>query len=1205
MSLSVASNTAGVSSSRLVAAVGILRNVVFAAFVLKYLRKAQILVAVKGPQGALMHVIKVLLQTISTATRRLVPAANNLVQMEVQKSVRSVQKQIIGAAIDADKGPTYDRLPAKGLDVTAIRAEHNRYMSMGRLGDESWKSGKVSGAVYHGGAEMSNLLTEAYGLWSISNPLHPEVFPAIRKMEAEVVSMVLRMYNAPAEACGSVTSGGTESLLMCVKAYRDLAKAERGITEPEMVIPVTIHAAFDKAAGYFGVKIVHIPVDDRTGMVDVTKVARAINRNTIMLAGSAPNFPHGIIDDIPALAALAKRYGLPMHVDCCLGGFIVPFMAKAGFPLPFDVDFRVDGVTSISVDPHKYGFAPKGSSVILYRERRYRNYQYFVTTEWPGGVYASPSIAGSRPGALIAGCWTAMVHMGEDGYVKTTCEIVGAARKIIRGGKPSIESIEGLRVIGDPRVSVVAFDAEPPLKIFGVADLLSKKGWHLNCLQNPTSVHIACTLLTVKAADQLVEDMRDAVKQLREDPKKGEGELAAIYGTVATVPDRNVLVDVDILRLITAWLNPESLLDRTTLLRCLRASTALLELAAPILWSAGAVLDTRTGIEGRLTGGRCDISLVLGALGKLNKPVKGATADSTDGRMAWRWKIYLGAVKTLRIKSAPKKGRFGRGPPYLTAASITPWIGKVDELILEVIASEVDYDRENWHAWLDARWSANEVPRALTLHRVSWEDKVARRWACHRGVKELSLIHLRGTRLLEEVLAARRGKLDAIRVEWMPRGFLPRQDMLNSQQVMERLKDFRLRHGGGLTIIHLSSEGEMFDIPDGLPVTSLCIGLSRQRFMSFSLAAAADSLRSLTVVEPADVMLSTLEQWIPQMNVLSEVNLQLPYTNHASLLRAMHGVASLRRLTLNLRNLTTEADLTHVAALADTLPALTELGIRGSCVADGSNFDSIVMALPRLATLRIEITGIRGFVSLPLQLRKLSLSGMLLGVDWELVKARGLPFLEYIRLAETAQVDDRFKDMVPRLHDDVLHLIISRLNPESLLDRTTLVRCLRASTFLLELSAPILWSNQVLLDNRIGIQGRSTSGFCDLGTVLKALGVSTEGGGTGGDSQAGVEGHKGTLFLTAGFVAPWLGRVDELIVEVVTAKADRDRGDWKEWLDARWGSSELPTALTILRAEWNDEETKRYTGHKSIVELSVVGIESRLLNEDWQRGRAN
>ena len=203
-------------------------------------------------------------------------------------------------------------------------------------------------------------------------------------MESEIISMCLKMYNAPSTGCGNVTSGGTESLLMAIKAYRDMAYELRGVTEPEMIVPSTIHAAVNKGAAYFGVYIHLVPVDPVTGKVNVSQVRRLINSNTIMIAGSAPNFPHGIIDDIPALSELAVKYRIPLHVDACLGGFLIPFAEKAGYPLPHLVDFRLKGVTSISVDTHKYGFAPKGSSVIMYRTNDIRKFQYFVTTEWPG-----------------------------------------------------------------------------------------------------------------------------------------------------------------------------------------------------------------------------------------------------------------------------------------------------------------------------------------------------------------------------------------------------------------------------------------------------------------------------------------------------------------------------------------------------------------------------------------------------------------------------------------------------------------------------------------------------------------------------------------------------------------------------------------------------------------------------------------------------
>ncbi|KAJ3416545.1 hypothetical protein HDV05_001282 [Chytridiales sp. JEL 0842] len=529
------SSSSSLSLTKRFPIINILRNLIVAYFLFNQGSKFWAYVKIKGLVGALKGVRAQILQTLMTATRSAIPGANKLVQAEVQKSVKSLQSKLVNSTPNDKK---YTKLPETGMDLTSLRGELSRYQGMGHV---DWKAGKVSGAIYHGGEELSALITEAYGLFNVSNPLHPEIFPGVRKMEAEVVSMVLRMYNAPSGAVGTITSGGTESLLMAIKTYREMGRALKGITEPEMIAPVTIHAAFDKAASYFNIKLVHIPIDSQTGKVDLKKVANAINKNTIMLAGSAPNFPHGIIDDIPALAALAKKHKIGMHVDACLGGFIVPFANKAGFPLPHPCDFTVDGVTSISVDTHKYGFAPKGSSVIMYRAPDIRDHQYFIVTDWPGGVYASPAIAGSRPGALIAGCWAAMMRMGEKGYVETTKAIIGAARKIVKG----IETTEGLRVIGNPVLSVVAFESSSPnLNVYAVGDLLSRKGWHLNMLQFPQAIHIACTYLTVPVADQLVADIKEAVEAIKKDPKAGNGEVAAIYGTAANVPDRSIIADV-------------------------------------------------------------------------------------------------------------------------------------------------------------------------------------------------------------------------------------------------------------------------------------------------------------------------------------------------------------------------------------------------------------------------------------------------------------------------------------------------------------------------------------------------------------------------------------------------------------------------------------------------------------------------------------
>lgn len=451
-----------------------------------------------------------------------IPSVNRKVSIQLNAASADMEKKL------APKEPGIVRwleLPEDGKSSDWLKDEVD---ALSRLPATDWKSGKVSGAIYHGGEELENVITNAMNRYVISNPLHPDIFPGVRKMEAEVVKMILELYNAPAEAAGTTTSGGTESILMACKSYRDWGRDVKGITKPEMIIPVSAHAAFDKAAHYFGIKIHHISVNEKTRQVDVARVKRAINSNTVMIVGSAPNFPDGAVDDISSLGRLAKKYNIGLHVDCCLGSFLVPFVKQCGFEMiPFD--FQVEGVTSISCDTHKYGFAPKGSSVIMYRSSKWRHYQYSVLTSWPGGVYASPSIAGSRPGSIIAGTWVAMMFVGKKGYLESCKSIVGTAKKL---EKVIREEIPELEVLGKPLVSVVAFKEKKGMgvNIYELGDHLSSKGWHLSALQNPPALHIACTRPTINAIDSLIGDLKEGIKSVKSNKDGGKGDMVTLYG---------------------------------------------------------------------------------------------------------------------------------------------------------------------------------------------------------------------------------------------------------------------------------------------------------------------------------------------------------------------------------------------------------------------------------------------------------------------------------------------------------------------------------------------------------------------------------------------------------------------------------------------------------------------------------------------------
>ncbi|KAI2657828.1 Sphingosine-1-phosphate lyase 1 [Labeo rohita] len=413
-------------------------------------------------------------------------------------------------------GMSYTKLlPAQGLTHKQLLDKIREYET---LSEVDWAKGKVSGAVYWGDEKLTDLLVKVYGEFAWTNPLHPDLFPGVRKMEAEVVRMTCALFHGGPDSCGTVTSGGTESILMACKAYRDMAH-ERGIKHPEIIAPVSVHAAFDKAAHYFGMKLIHIPLDKKTMKVDVKAMRRAISRNTAMLVCSAPHFPHGIMDPIVEVAKLAVKYNIPFHVDACLGGFLIVFMEKAGFKLdPFD--FR-------------YGYAPKGSSVVLYSDRKFRHYQYFVAPDWQGGIYASPSMAGSRPGGIIAACWATMMHMGEKGYVDATKKVVETARKI----KAGVRQIDGIFVFGDPEVSVVALGSDL-FDIFRLSNALTSKGWNLNTLQFPSSIHICVTMLHTQpgVAEQFISDVKREVAIIMKNPKEKT--------TGMSIPDRSMVTEV-------------------------------------------------------------------------------------------------------------------------------------------------------------------------------------------------------------------------------------------------------------------------------------------------------------------------------------------------------------------------------------------------------------------------------------------------------------------------------------------------------------------------------------------------------------------------------------------------------------------------------------------------------------------------------------
>ena len=439
---------------------------------------------------------------------------------------------------------SHECLPEKGRDKDDIFRDLS---IMAEEENAKWKTGRVSGTFYHAGDEHLSFLNNVFGLFSHENTIQFDLCPSMFKMESEILAMTAKMLNGEAvkahhpedQVCGTLTSGGTESILMAIKAYRDRARTEKNISTAEIIIPHTAHPAFDKAGQYFGVKMVHIPVFEPDFRVNPAAVESQINENTIAIVGSAGNYPYGLIDPLEALSDIALKHDLGFHVDGCLGGFILPWIEKLGYHVPI-FDFRLPGVTSMSADTHKFGFGLKGTSVVLYRNSNLRRYQYFNVPDWPGGMYASPTAAGSRSGGLTAATWAAMMYLGEEGYLKAVGSIMQVADKI----KAGIEQIKELILIGDPTF-VVSFRSEA-VDVFHINDFMKTRDWRFNCLQLPPAMHFCVTMpqtFVPGIAESLIDDLKAGVEYA----KSNVGTVAqttALYGLAGSTEGNQQMTEL-------------------------------------------------------------------------------------------------------------------------------------------------------------------------------------------------------------------------------------------------------------------------------------------------------------------------------------------------------------------------------------------------------------------------------------------------------------------------------------------------------------------------------------------------------------------------------------------------------------------------------------------------------------------------------------
>ena len=461
----------------------------------------------------------------------------------------------------AAEGFPNNRLPTHGVGADEVLGR----MEELRADDRDWRGGRVFSLVYSAGDEVHALLERAAAAYSAENALNTMVFPSLGWMQHDIVTITAgllgadRVTGGPADIRGYLTSGGTESLLMATKTARDWGRSEReklspkGPTaRPNMVLATSAHAAFEKASHYFDVESRRVPVDPDY-RADVDAMADAIDDDTVLVVGSAPSYPQGVIDPIPELAAMASERGVLCHVDACLGGFILPFLGQLGH-LDKQWDFTVPGVTSISADLHKYGYGSKGVSVVLYRTPELARLQPFLTTNWLGGLYGSPSMAGTRPAGPIAAGWAVLHFLGEDGYLRLAEDTYRAARSL----RSAIEGLPGLAVRGDPDATVLAFggDADAtrlafggdvdatglaltgvppaagPIDTFALGDTLAERGgWYFDRQSPPDSLHATVHAGHAAVMGELIDDLTAVVGELATTGSRAV-DRSTTYGTI-------------------------------------------------------------------------------------------------------------------------------------------------------------------------------------------------------------------------------------------------------------------------------------------------------------------------------------------------------------------------------------------------------------------------------------------------------------------------------------------------------------------------------------------------------------------------------------------------------------------------------------------------------------------------------------------------
>lgn len=428
------------------------------------------------------------------------------------------------------------RIPETGRPHQDLLAE----MKAMKTDDAQWHQGRTWSMVYHVDDEHKAFLQEAAQQFFSESYINPFAFKSLQRMELEVIGMARDMLHGDESVVGTMTSGGTESIFMAVYAYREWAKKHHSVKgTPEIVVPETIHPAFEKAAYIQGIRIRKTAITSE-GKADLGALSKAIGPNTILLAVSAPSYPHGLLDPIAEAAQLARAHGLPLHVDACIGGFMLPWVERLRPGTLPAWDFRIEGVTSMSADTHKFGYGSKGSSVLLYRDMGYLRHQFFITTDWQGGIYASATLLGSRAGGPIATAWASLNTLGQEGFLRITRAILAGVEQLQAG----IASVPELKLIGEPCMNIIAYTSQSKsVDIFVVADYLAERGWYVDRQQRPNCIHLTVMQHNLATIPQYLLDLRSGTRFAQENPKAQSKGNAALYGLMARLPFRSMVAN--------------------------------------------------------------------------------------------------------------------------------------------------------------------------------------------------------------------------------------------------------------------------------------------------------------------------------------------------------------------------------------------------------------------------------------------------------------------------------------------------------------------------------------------------------------------------------------------------------------------------------------------------------------------------------------